>query len=59
MTLKTALLIFVIAALAGLCLLSAGVYLLAGIGWTMIAGGASLLLCAVFVLMGIRGAGHG
>lgn len=52
--LKAALYLFVTAALAGLCLISAGVYVLAGLGWALVAGGACLLVCAAFLRAGLR-----
>lgn len=52
--LKAALYLFVMAALAGLCLIAAGVFLLAGLGWALVAGGVCLLVCAAFIRSGLR-----
>lgn len=47
------LLIFVLSALAGLLLAVAGVYMLSGPGWALIAGAVALLLVAAFVRKGL------
>ncbi|NGR09387.1 hypothetical protein G5B41_17745 [bacterium SGD-2] len=51
---KAALYLFVTAALAGLCLIAIGVFVLAGLGWALVAGGACLLVCAAFIRAGLR-----
>lgn len=47
------LLIFVLSALAGLLLAVAGVFVLSGPGWAMIASAIALLLIAAFVRKGL------
>lgn len=49
------LLIFVLSALAGLMLAVAGVFMLSGPGWALIAGAIALLLIAGFVRKGLIG----
>lgn len=49
-----ALTLFLLSAGAGLALLVAGVYFLAGMGWALLAGGVALLACAAFVRSGLR-----
>lgn len=51
---KAALYLFVAAALAGLCLIATGVFLLAGLGWALVTGGVCLLVCAAFIRSGLR-----
>lgn len=56
---KAALYLFVAAALAGLCAITAGVLVLAGLGWALVAGGTCLLVCAAFIRAGLRGVTSG
>lgn len=49
----SALIIFYIAALAGLGLLVAGVYILLGLGFSLLAGGIACLAFAVFIQRGL------
>lgn len=49
-----ALTLFLLAAIAGLSLLVAGTFLLAGPGWAFVAGGIALLFCAAFLRSGLR-----
>jgi len=49
------LLIFILTALAGLALATAGVHVLFGLGWALLAGAASLLLIAGFLRKGLTG----
>lgn len=49
------LILFLLAAVGGLCLGVAGVFVLAGLGWSLLAGGAALLLVASFVRKGLIG----
>lgn len=49
----TALIAFLVSGLAALALFCAGVYVLAGAGWALIAGGASLLCVAAFIRQGL------
>ena len=51
----TGLILFIAAAVAALCLLVAGVFVLAGTGWSLIAGGASFLGVAGFIRKGLTG----
>lgn len=51
---KTAIAALIICGMAGLGLLVAGVYILAGLGWALLAGGVSMLVCAAFIRAGIR-----
>lgn len=48
-----ALICFVLAALAGFSLLCAGVWVLAGTGWALLAGGAAMLCIAGFIQRGM------
>lgn len=48
-----ALICFVLAALAGFGLLCAGVWLLAGTGWALLAGSASMFAIAGFIQRGM------
>jgi len=50
---NTGLLIFLLAAVAGFCLLVSGVFVLAGLGWSLIAGGMACLLAAGFIRKGL------
>lgn len=45
--------VFVAAALCGFALAVAGVFVLAGLGWSLLAGSVSLLLIAGFVRKGL------
>ncbi|TDV44407.1 hypothetical protein EC919_11479 [Pseudomonas graminis] len=45
--------LFIVVAVAALCLLVAGVFLLAGLGWSLIAGGAACLVAAGFIRKGL------
>lgn len=47
------LLIFLLAAISGLCLLIAGVHLLLGLGWALIAGAGSMFCIAGFLRKGL------
>jgi len=47
------LILFVVVALAALCLLVAGVFVLAGTGWSLVAGGIACLAVAGFVRKGL------
>lgn len=49
------LLIFLLAAAAGLCLIVGGVYVLTGMGYALLAGGVALLLVAGFIRKGLIG----
>lgn len=49
-----ALTLFLLTAVAGLGLLVAGTFLLAGPGWAFVAGGIALLVCAAFLRSGLR-----
>nr|WP_314586587.1 hypothetical protein [uncultured Pseudomonas sp.] len=49
------LLIFLLAAAVGLCLIVAGVYVLVGTGWALLAGGVALLMVAGFIRKGLIG----
>lgn len=50
---NTGLLLFLLAAVAGLCLLVSGVYVLAGLGWSLIAAGACFVSAAGFIRKGL------
>lgn len=50
---KNGLIIFLVASLAGLGLSCAGVYVLAGLGWALLAGGASCFAVAGFIRKGL------
>lgn len=50
---NTGLLVFLLAAMAGLCLLVGGVFVLAGLGWSLVAGGAACLATAGFIRKGL------
>jgi hypothetical protein len=52
---NTGLLVFLLAAMAGLCLLVGGVFVLSGLGWALVAGGAAFLVAAGFVRKGLTG----
>ena len=54
MTLITPVSVAVMALLAGCGLAIAGIYLLAGLGWSLIAGAAPLLLFAFLLLRGLQ-----
>jgi hypothetical protein len=45
--------LFLLVAMAGLCLFVAGVYVLAGIGWALIAGAVALITAAGFIRKGL------
>lgn len=47
------LLTFLVAAALGLCLAVAGVFVLVGLGWALLAAGAALLLVAGFIRKGL------
>lgn len=49
----TALIAFLAASLIGLGLFCAGVFVLAGAGWALLAGSASLLFVAAFIRRGM------
>jgi hypothetical protein len=49
----TGLILFIAVASAALCLFVAGVFVLAGLGWSLIAGGASFLAAAGFIRKGL------
>ena len=49
----TGLILFYVAAVAALCLFAAGVFILAGLGWSLIAGAVSFLAAAGFVRKGL------
>lgn len=53
---KAALALFVLAGLAGLALGVAGVYLLAGPGWALVAGSVAMLSVAAFIRKGLTSA---
>lgn len=46
---------FIAAALCGFALAVAGVYVLLGLGWALLAGGGAFLLIAGFVRKGLTG----
>lgn len=50
---NTGLLVFLLAAMAGLCLLVGGVFVLAGLGWALVASGAACLAAAGFIRKGL------
>ena len=50
---KSGLLIFVIAAMLGLCLFIAGIYVLAGFGWCLLASSGAFMAIAGFVRKGL------
>ncbi len=50
---NTGLLIFLMCSLLGLGLLVAGVFVLLGIGWALLAGGVALLVIAGFIREGL------
>lgn len=50
---NTGLLIFLTCSLLGLGLLVAGVFVLLGIGWALLAGGVALLVIAGFIRKGL------
>ena len=50
---NSGLLIFLITAALGLCAGVTGVYVLAGLGWALLAAGASLLTAAGFIRKGL------
>lgn len=52
---NTGLIIYLLTALAGFVLLCAGTYVLAGLGWALIAGAVSMFSIAAFVQKGLRG----
>lgn len=47
------LILFIVVALAALCSLVGGVFLLAGLGWALIAAGVSFLAAAGFIRKGL------
>lgn len=47
------LVIFLIAAAAGLCLFVAGIFVLYGLGWSLLAGAVSMLAVAGFIRKGL------
>lgn len=47
--------VFILTALCGFGLAVAGVYVLVGLGWALLAGAGSLLLIAGFVRRGLTG----
>jgi len=49
----TGLILFIVAAAAALCLFVAGVFVLAGVGWSLIAGACSFLAAAGFIRKGL------
>ncbi|MFW8567058.1 hypothetical protein [Orrella sp. 11846] len=49
-----ALSLFLLATILGMSLLVAGVYILAGFGWSLLACGACLLSAAAFIRSGMR-----
>ncbi|PMW10187.1 MULTISPECIES: hypothetical protein, partial [unclassified Pseudomonas] len=49
----TGLILFIVAAAAALCLFVAGVFVLAGVGWSLIAGACSFLATAGFIRKGL------
>lgn len=49
------LLLFLLAAAVGLCLIVCGVYVLVGTGYALLAGGAALLMVAGFIRKGLIG----
>lgn len=51
----TGLILFIVVALAALCLFVSGVFVLAGLGWSLIAGAVSLLAAAGFIRKGLTG----
>ncbi|SDS42353.1 hypothetical protein [Pseudomonas prosekii] len=51
----TGLIIFIVAAVAALCLFVAGVFLLAGLGWALIGAAVSFLAAAGFIRKGLIG----
>lgn len=51
----TGLILFIVAAVAALCLFIAGVFVLAGLGWSFIAGAVSFLAAAGFIRKGLTG----
>lgn len=53
MLMNTGLLIFLLAAAAGLCLLVGGVFVLAGSGWCLVAAGIACLASAGFIRKGL------
>lgn len=50
---NTGLLVFLSAAVAGLCLLVGGIFVLAGLGWALVGAGAACLVSAGFVRKGL------
>jgi hypothetical protein len=44
---------FIIAALAGFCMACAGVWMLAGLGWALLAGALSMFCIAAFIRRGL------
>lgn len=53
---NTGLIVFLLMAVAGLCLLVGGVFILAGLGWALVGGGCALLLAAGFIRKGLTSA---
>lgn len=51
----TGLILFIVTAAAALCLFVAGIFVLAGLGWSLIAAAASLLGVAGFIRKGLTG----
>lgn len=49
----TGLILFIVAAVAALCLFVTGVFVLAGLGWSLIAGAVSFLAAAGFIRKGL------
>lgn len=49
-----ALALFLLASAGGMALLVAGVHVLAGLGWALIAGALCLIACAMFLRTGLR-----
>ena len=47
--------VFILSALCGLALGVAGVFILAGLGWSLLAGAGALFLIAGFVRKGLTG----
>lgn len=55
---KTALVIYIFCALAGLSLVVISVYVLAGFGWSLLAAGISMLLVSAFIRSGLQYGGY-
>ena len=52
---ETGLILFIAVAVVAFCLIAAGVFVLAGLGWALVVGGVSFLIAAGFIRKGLTG----